>query len=264
MDPLYLYLSLAVVGALVGIVSAALGIGGGTLMVPAFIVVYPEMDLNTAKGSSLFAITFVCAFNAFQQNRGARKNPWSVVGAIAGGSLAGAYLGGWATTLMPERAVAWGFIALLGFAAIRTFALEPPPVRENQVRLRQGIAVLIGIATGIVSGATGTGGGAILVPFALWAGIVSNERVVGLSNTVMVGTCLAGTAAHFMAERTSDLPWTYGLVNVSFAPIIVIPALLVAPIGYWINERLTLRRRKLVMGTLLALITLRLLERALV
>jgi uncharacterized membrane protein YfcA len=79
----------------------------------------------------------------------------------------------------------------------------------------------------------------------------------------MIATAFSGTIAHFLAERTSDLPWTYGLVNVSFAPVVVATALLAAPIGRWINIRLTLRNRRVVMGVLLTLITLRLLERAL-
>lgn len=263
MDPIYLYPALALVGALVGIVSAALGIGGGTLMVPAFIVVYPEMDLNTAKGSSLFIIAFVSAWNAYKMNRGAMKSPWSLIAFVAAGSLVGGYLGGYLTSLMPDRVVAWIFIGLLGFAAMRTFVLAPRIVHDEEVRRRNTLAVLIGLATGVVSGATGTGGGSILVPFALWGGISSNERVVALSNTVMIATAISGTIAHFMAPATSDLPWTYGLVNVSFAPVVVTTALMAAPIGRWINVQLTLRRRRVVMGVLLTLITLRLLERAL-
>lgn len=263
MDPIYLYPALAVVGALVGIVSAALGIGGGTLMVPAFIVVYPEMDLNTAKGSSLFIIAFVSAWNAYKMNRGAMKSPWSLIAFVAAGSLIGGYLGGYLTSLMPDKVVAWIFIALLGFAAMRTFILAPAIVPEHQVRTRNTLAVLIGLAAGTVSGATGTGGGAILVPFALWAGISSNERVVALSNTVMIATAISGTLAHLFAQPTSDLPWTYGLVNISFAPVVVTTALLAAPLGRYININLTLRRRRLIMGILLALIALRLLERAL-
>lgn len=263
MDGLSAYIFLALVGILVGIVSAALGIGGGTIMVPAFIIVFPDMDLNTAKGSSLLIITFVAAYNSFKMNRGHMRSPWSVIGLVAAGSLVGGYLGGWTTSLMSDRVVAWIFIGLLGFAAARTFMLEPPSVSEERVRRRRMLSIAIGLATGFVSGATGTGGGAILVPMALWAGIVSNERVVALSNTVMIATCASGTLAHAMGDATFDMAWTYGLVNVSFAPVVVVAALMAAPLGRWINYRLTLPRRRAVMGVLLLLIALRLLGRAL-
>lgn len=261
MDPIFLYPALAVIGILVGIVSAALGIGGGVLMVPAFTLIYPQMDINTAKGSSLFVITFVAGYNAFKMNRGHMRNAFSVVLLVAAGSLTGGYLGGWVTSLMPDRTVSWIFVGLVAFAGIRFFLLHPPIVDEDSVRRRNALSVLIGLATGVVSGATGTGGGAILVPLALWAGIASNERVVALSNTVMVATCLSGTLAHALASPAVDMPWTCGLVNVSFAPVVVLSALLAAPAGRWVNARLSFRRRQWVMGVLLVAIALRLFYR---
>jgi uncharacterized membrane protein YfcA len=118
--------------------------------------------------------------------------------------------------------------------------------------------VLIGFSAGLVGGGTGTGGGAILVPLALWAGIVSNERVVPLSNTVMVFTSASGTLAHVFAEKTVDMPWTVGLVNVSLAPLVCVAAIAATRPGRWLNAKLSLPRRRLVMGTLLAIIAARL------
>lgn len=246
------------VGFGVGIVSAALGIGGGTLMVPVFLWVFPQLDINTAKGSSLFIIMFVAAYNAWRMNRGSMRNPWDVVLAIVAGSIAGGYLGGFITSLMNEVVVTWIFIGLLIFAALRTFFLEPRKVREDEVRTRRAVSVLIGLAAGTVAGATGTGGGAILVPLALWAGIVSNHRVVALSNTVMVGTAAAATLAHALAHRTVDMPWTYGMVNFAFAPLTFLGALSSVRLGRWINARLSLPRRRVIMGALLAVIAARL------
>lgn len=254
-------LAMLAVGAGVGIVSAALGIGGGTLMVPVFLWVFPQLDMNTAKGSSLFVIVFVAAYNAWRMNRGKMRNPWDVVIAIAAGSIAGGYAGGFITSLMDDVVVTWIFIGLLLFAALRTFFLEPPPVNEEDVRTRRLVSVLIGFTAGVVAGATGTGGGAILVPLALWAGIVSNARVVALSNTVMIGTAAAGTLAHAFAERTVDMPWTYGLVNVAFAPLVFVGALSTVRLGRRINARLSLPRRRVIMGVLLVVIAARLIYR---
>jgi uncharacterized membrane protein YfcA len=258
MDSVVFALTLLAVGAGVGIVSAALGIGGGTLMVPAFLWLVPGMDFNTAKGSSLFAIMFVSGYHAWEARRAGIKSPWDVVAACALGSNAGGYAGGAVTALMSERAVTWTFIALLGFAGLRTFFLKQRTVRENEVRKRQLLSVEIGFVAGIVGGGTGTGGGLVLVPLALWAGISSNDRVVALSNTVMVATSAAGALAHALAEGSTDLPYTYGLVNVSLAPLVCIGAIAFTRPGRWINQQLSLSRRKVVMGTLLVLIAVRL------
>lgn len=263
MNPVLFFAVLLAVGAGVGIVSAALGIGGGTLMVPAFLAMFSQMDFNTAKGSSLFAIMFVSAYHAWEARRAGIKTPWDVAAACAAGSVAGGYAGGAVTAMLPEATVTWIFISLLLFAGIRTFFLKQRSVREDEVRKRQLISVAIGFAAGVVGGGTGTGGGLVLVPLALWAGIASNERVVALSNTVMVATAAAGTLAHVFAEKTTDMHWTYGMVNISLAPLVVVGAILFTKPGRWINQQLSLPRRKAVMGTLLVLIAIQLAVRAL-
>jgi len=262
MDTAVFFAEMLALGAGVGIVSAALGIGGGTLMVPAFLALIPQMDINTAKGSSLFAIMFVTAYQSWEARRAGIRTPWDVVAACAIGSVAGGYAGGAITALLRDDVVTWIFIALLLFAGVRTFFLKQRTVREDEVRKRQILSVAIGFVAGIVGGGTGTGGGLVLVPLALWAGIASNERVVALSNTVMVATSAAGALAHALATRTVDMPWTYGLVNVSLAPLVCIAAILCTKPGRWINAQLSLPRRKAVMGTILVLIAIQLAARA--
>jgi uncharacterized membrane protein YfcA len=262
METAIFILELALLGAAVGIVSAALGIGGGTLMVPAFLALYPGMDINTAKGSSLLAILFVTAYQSWEARRAGVKTPWGVVIMCAIGSVGGGYASGALTALMPDDVVTWIFIGLLLFAGIRTFFLKQHTVREDEVRKRDAIAVGIGFVAGLVGGGTGTGGGLVLVPLALWAGIASNERVVALSNTVMVATSAAGALAHAMAEKTYDTPWTVGRVDLALAPIVCIAAIACTRPGRWINAQLSLPRRKAVMGTILVLIALQLAARA--
>jgi uncharacterized membrane protein YfcA len=258
MDIAVFVITMLAVGAAVGIVSAALGIGGGTLMVPAFLWLIPQMDINTAKGSSLFAIMFVSGYQALEARRAGIRSPWDVVAACAAGSVAGGYAGGAFTALLSDATVTWIFIAVLVLVAFRTFFLQQPEVDESQVRQRLALSVVIGIAAGLVGGGTGTGGGAILVPLALWASIVSNERVVALSNTVMVATAAAGALAHALAEQTVDMPYTYGLVNVSLAPLVCIAAIAATKPGRWLNDKLSLPRRRIVMGTILIVIAARL------
>lgn len=262
MEYLLFLLGMLVLGVSVGIASAALGIGGGVLMVPAFVHFIDGMDMNTAKGSSLFIIVFVAAYNSWKMNRDATRNGWDVVTFVAAGSIVGGYAGAWLTTMLSDAAVTWIFIGLIAIAAIRTFFIQPPDVSDDDVRRRRVLSVLIGVLTGVVAGATGTGGGAILVPLALLAGIASNARVVALSNTVMVLTCAAGGLAHLLAERTVDMEWTYGLVNISLAPVVFLGAILGSPVGRLINARMNLRYRRLVMGALLIIISARLVARA--
>ena len=255
MDIALYVVEMLLLGCAVGMISAALGLGGGIFMVPAFLFFVPGMDAHTAKGTSLFIIIFVSAINTWRLNRGVEETNYGLAAVIACGSLVGGFLGSWLTTLMSDDAVIWVFIALLAFVGMRTFFIKPMLIRKEDVRRRNGLAVLFGVLAAIVGGATGTGGGAVLVPLALMAGLVTNERAVALSNTVMVVTSISGTIAHLMAKQTVDLPWTYGQIDFSLAPLVFIGAQLVNPLAARFEKWLTLPRRKVVMGVMLLLIT---------
>lgn len=250
-------------GLSVGVVSNALGIGGGIIMVPAFIETIDGMDAHTAKGTSLLIITFVAAVNSWRLNRGHADKQWPAAIALAAGSIVGGYFGGWVTQFMPSQTVMIILAAFAVLIGVRTFFVEPRRVEADAVRRRSAVAAGIGALAGAISGMTGIGGGAILVPLALITCLATNERVVALSNLVMVATCASATMAHLFNEQTTDLPWTYGQVNVALAPLVFIGSQTAGPFGKWINDHLTLPRRKAVMGTLLIAIAVRLMWRAL-
>jgi len=241
-------------GCAVGMTSAALGLGGGIFMVPAFLFFVEGMDAHTAKGTSLFIIIFVSAVNTWRMNRN-QPPQYGLAAVIACGSIVGGYFGSWITTKLPEAGVIWLFIALLAFVGVRTFFITPRKVHDEDVRTRNALAIGIGTLASIVGGATGTGGGAVLVPLALMAGLVTNERAVALSNTVMVVTSISGTVASFLAPKTADLPWTFGHVSIALAPLVFIGAQLITPVAGRFEKWLTLERRKVVMGILLLAMT---------
>ena len=265
MYPLYFYPGMLVLVVGVGLMSGALGLGGGILMVPAFLTFVPAMDPHTAKGTSLMIIVFVAAVNVWRLNRGHDDWQWRLAFQVAIGSITGGYLGGWVTQFLSDRLVIWVFIVLLGLTGLRTFFIEPPKVSEDEVRSRNLLSIFIGFAMGLASGLTGIGGGAVLVPLALIAGITSNERVVALSNMVMVPTCLSGAIAHMLQDPNPDIALSFavGKVNLALVPLVFLGAQVGSPVGKWVNDRLTLKVRRVVMGLVLAVITVRLLMRVL-
>ena len=258
MDVVWFVVEMLLLGCAVGTISAALGLGGGIFMVPAFLFFVPGIDAHTAKGTSLFIIIFVAAVNTWRLNRGhsaQEDRQFGLAAVIAGGSVVGGYAGSWITTLLPDAGVIWVFITLLAFVGIRTFFIKPVVVRGEDVRRRTPLAVFFGVIAGAVGGATGTGGGAVLVPLTLMAGLITNERAVALSNAVMVVTSISGTVAHLFAAQSVDLPWTYGHVNFALAPLVFIGAQIASPFAVHLGTWLTLPRRKIVMGALLLTIT---------
>ena len=253
---------MTLVGGCVGVLSGGLGIGGGILMVPAFIE-FASLDPHTAKGTSLFVILPVAALNAWRLNHDRKDIQWRLAGQLAIGALVGGYAGGWVTRYLDGSTVLWLFIGLLGLVGFRTLFLEDPRGTVSQVRNRPALAVLIGFLSAIAGSATGTGGGIVMVPLALLAALTSNDRVVGLSNIIMVVTSAAGTAAHLGAERISAMPGTAGQVNLALAFFVFLGAQVSSRWGVQLNAFLTLRRRRIIMGALLIIVASRLAYRAL-
>ena len=246
------------VGMGAGLISGALGLGGGILMVPAFMAFVDGMDVHTAKGTSLFIIIFIALLNTFRMHSQLPPNAFRIAGWLALGSVAGSYLGAWITGMLPGPLVIGIFLVLLVILAIRTFLLQPRSVKEDEVHERHFAAMGIGLATGIFGGATGTGGGSVLIPLALMAGIVANERAVVLSNLVMIGTALAGTIRHLQEDVIYNGAWTIGHVCFALVPLVFIGSQIGSPLGKRLNSRLSLRRRRVAMGLLLSIIAVQL------
>lgn len=250
-------------GAGVGLISGALGLGGGIFMVPAFLMFVPGMDGHTAKGTSLFIIFFVAAVNAWQLNRHVERVPWVLAGKLAGGAIAGSYLGAWATTLLPEAAVLLVFSGLLLVMAWQLFGSAGAPQPLAGTRPWWLCGPLIGGYSGLAGGATGTGGGLILVPLTLQTGLATNKNATALSNMVMVAIAAAGSIAHVRATPVSDLAWTYGHINLQVVPWVFAGAQAGALAGRHLNHRLSLKWRRVILGVLLVAIVASLVYREL-
>ena len=230
-------------------------------MLPVFLALVPGIDAHTAKGTSLTIVVFVALCNAWRLERRESNIPWRLTFLLASASIGGSFFGAWVTTKMPENFVLLIFMSVLLYLGIQTFMLKPVRVHESEVRRASGVSIVIGLIAGVVGGATGTGGGIVMVPLALKAGIASNLRVVGLSNMVMVPTAAAGALAHLLAKQSYAYPWTAGQIYLPLVPLVFLGAQLASPLGTMVNARLSLHKRRVLLGSLLVMIAIQILVR---
>jgi len=104
-------------GALAGFLSGLLGVGGGTVMVPA-LVLGAGLDQHTAQGTSLAAMVLPSLMGAYTH--------WSlghvrrdVVPGLLAGVILGAYLGGRIALGIPEHILRALFAVILLWTAMR-------------------------------------------------------------------------------------------------------------------------------------------------
>lgn len=104
------------IGALAGIASGYVGLGGGFLMIPLMISLM-NLPMKLTSGTSLIAI-IILAFPATVMQCAIGNVNYVVGIATAIGSIPGAFLGAKLTRRAPERALRFTFAGFLGIASI--------------------------------------------------------------------------------------------------------------------------------------------------
>lgn len=251
---------LLLLGLGVGVFSTGLGLGGGVLMVPAFITFMPGMNLHTAKGTSLFIILLVAVTGFYHLRKTQKVRPrlrTAVV--LICGAVAGGYAGAAISTRMSETAILTLFLLFLAFLMFRLVWKKPVEPVHRPLIHKNIILCLIGVVAGITGSATGTGGGAVLTPLALLSGLLPHTQLVYVANQVIIATSLAAMPAHFTAETLCERYWTVGHVALGLVPVVFIGAQAGIILGVKLNLYLNARQRRLILALVLALVMVRML-----
>ncbi len=174
-------------------VSGALGVGGGIVLVPLLVLVQ-KMEQKQAQATSLVMVTMAAVAGAVVYLV-AGAVAWAAAGFVLVGSVAGALAGSWIVQRTSNSTLQIAFAVVLALTALRLMwspeelpGLQVPP-------LTPGLAVALvvaGIAMGLLSALFGIGGGIVLVPV-LTAFLGFGQYVAaGTSLAVMAPTALVG------------------------------------------------------------------------
>jgi uncharacterized membrane protein YfcA len=265
-DPLLLG-ACAGVGACAGFLGGLLGIGGGVVIVPALLLLFEWQGFAAgtaapvAVATSLATIiaTSVAAARA-QIRRGSVD--WAIVRAWTPALLVGGLASGPVAQRLPEAALPW-FIGLflLAVSGIMLTAWQPAPHRTLP-RGAPGIA--LGGGAGLLSGLAGIGGGNVIVPTLVFFN-VPMRLATGTSSTLGLPIAVAGTIGFVLTGlgRPDLPPGTLGFVHVPAAMAMAVLSFTVAPLGVAFAHRIPAARLKRIFGSLLAVVSARVLWSAL-
>jgi len=118
--------ALLVVGAFTGFLSGLMGVGGGTIMVPAMILL-AGFSQHLAQGTALLVMVPAGLVGAWTHWKLGNTRTSLLPGLIVG-VLVGVYGGGGIAHLVPETGLRLVFTALLVYTAVRYLRAKPKPV----------------------------------------------------------------------------------------------------------------------------------------
>ncbi len=208
-------------GAGAGFASGLLGVGGGFIMVPVMYSVigamgFPDIAMKVALGTSLLVILPTAMSGAWRHNKkkAVRWKTALVLGLCGlGGGLAGSTL----ATYLPERALKAGFGGLVLAIAIWMGLGMMPKLAKQRAEPKDNPRLLpaLGFPIGMVSGLTGLGGGALIVPALVLALDFPMHLAIGTSVTAIILTSLGGIIGYIIhGIGVPDLlPYSIGYIN---------------------------------------------------
>lgn len=219
--------TVTLVGLAAGFLSGLFGVGGGILIAPG-LVFLAKMDHRRAHGTSLAAVLPI-ALSSMITYWTHDHIDWPVTLCLTIGALVGAVIGTHFLNVVSQSALALGFAGLLVASAIRLFFEGEGAGRSPLDLVGIVVLILIGLASGILAGLLGVGGGIIMVPAMLLFFAVPSVVAKGTSLAVIVPTALMGT---WRNRKNSN-------VDIPAAAIIGLSGIVAAIGGAWFSTRLS-------------------------
>lgn len=187
------------VGLFAGAMSGLFGVGGGIVLVPLLMLVV-RLDPRIAAATSLAAVLPISVFGLFGYALAGQVD-WLLGLVIIGGALVGTTIGTRLLTRLPEKALLYGFSALLVLVGARMFFADPTSLARAPLDLGlvlEGIA--LGLFSGILAGLFGVGGGFVIVPAMVLLFGEPSALAKGTSLLVIVPTAVLGTWVNHRKE----------------------------------------------------------------
>lgn len=230
MELFFLIAGSAAVGVAVGILSGLLGIGGGTVLVPVFKLLY-GMPAIAATATSLFTIIPTSLSGVVTHVRNKTCIPALGVAAGIGGAIMSP-LGVWLASVSPDWAIMTAAALVIAYSATTMFrkALKlrkKQKAQESEERIGgQGkdafekaalpparclalVGFCVGLVAGVVSGYVGVGGGFLMIPLFMQLLKTPMKLTSGTSLIAVMILAIPGTITQAVL---GNVDWVAGIM----------------------------------------------------
>lgn len=191
-----------VVGMIAGFTSGLFGVGGGIVIVPALVLVV-GFGQKMATGTSLTAIAPIAISGTVGYSIDGEVD-FAVAGCVAVGAVVGALIGTrWLRQISaPLLQVIFAIVMIL--TALKMFFDDPDASGRSSIHAGLIVGLVgLGLASGILAGLLGVGGGIIVVPALSMLFGMPHILAKGTSLAVILPTAGSGTIRNHRARLTN-------------------------------------------------------------
>ena len=231
--------ALMALGAIAGLFSGLLGIGGGFIIVPAMVFMMPHFgmagpDLVRVAIATATATAVVATFSGVQSHLARGAVDWRIMWRLTPGVMVGAFAGPLISEAINAQLLAILFVGFLLFAA-RSMVRRRAHQTARQLPGVAGL-LIVGFITGAICSLLGISTAAITVP--LLASHLPIQRSIGTSSALSVPLAVIGAAGYLLADTpgaTCSSGCT-GYVYLAGAGAIAIAMIFTVPLGAWLTH----------------------------
>lgn len=263
-------LLLLLVGAVAGIAAGFLGIGGGAILTPLCLLVFPTLNIgeeNMIKiifGTNMFLVT-VFSLSAVIQHHGNRKVDWRTLLVMGPLAVVGSFAGAWAASITDSSDLKKAFAVLLIISSLFIIVKgTTKPVGSSESRdsfLSRKFLPLLGLVTGFAGSFLGIGGGVVMIPVLILIFAFPVDKVAATSSSIIIFIGLAGMSSYIWhGWDIENLPgWSTGYVWWSAAIPLALGGVPMARIGAKLNAKTQDKLLQRIFGACLLMIALKIL-----
>lgn len=218
-------------GASSGLLIYLSGVGAGVIVVPVMVTVFGSPVATAVGTASLFSVAckIAAGLSHIQQRNVSRRLLKAFLPAAVVATL---WLAALISLALPNvwplgkpKVELFLKLLVLAVGSLAVASIYVPQVKQALMRLRIRTTALV---TGALVGATGTGGGVLVVPALMAEGSESTQRIIGTS--LIIGLILSSVTALFYGAA--------GSLNLKMALWMTGGSLLAMPLGRFVFARI--------------------------
>lgn len=236
------------IGFIGSFLSGMLGVGGSIIKYPMLLYIPPLFGLATftaheVSGISAVQVLFASIAGVWTYRRGGYLNKQLII-YMGGAILVGSLIGSYGSSFISEQAVnvVYGVLALIAAVMMFIPKKQVDGMSLNEVTFNKPLAAGLALIVGIASGIVGAAGGFLLVPIMLTVLHIPTRMTIASSLAVTFISSIGGSVGKLVT----------GQVDYGPAVIMIVASLLAAPLGAKASRKMNTRILQIFLALLIA------------